>query len=299
MRNFIGFGQVAYIGQAFVRSIKLAGISGQCSPFFFPWLIYGASTSVPNINVLVSLENPVCKALDQIRSVYIDNLNSSIPVYVYFPDTGTTIVAKPNSEGWYQAFTNAKVFWVIGIGFLTGDIPQTLVTVSNLALPPLVNTELDQSVNLWKASPLISRGLTPYNQNLGIPALGDQSIAYNSTAGGVGILNNNLWGTPLASGFVYVTGVYWTAKGIAVAGAGNLVVQVESTGVAGTLWQASYFTPNSASGNSPENADVLLNLGGQMSLKLDATQTWRLRATNWSSNPVQLSLTTNYTINPT
>src|SRR5580704_7932466 len=107
MRSFIGFGQANYIGIPETQGIKLAGIKGVVIPLLFQWISYGASTAKPNINVLVNVNNQACIAMDQIRSVYIDNLGSDQPIYVNFPDTNYTIAAKPNSEGWYPAYTNA------------------------------------------------------------------------------------------------------------------------------------------------------------------------------------------------
>ncbi|MDE2020114.1 MAG: hypothetical protein KGJ13_07250, partial [Patescibacteria group bacterium] len=119
-RNFAGFGQVQYIGTPYVVPIKLAGISGVVCPLRFDWFSYGASSLKPNINVLVNMDVQQCAKMDVIRSVYIDNLGSDNPIYVFFPDTGCTVSAKPNSEGWYPAYTNAKTVWVVGLGFVSG-----------------------------------------------------------------------------------------------------------------------------------------------------------------------------------
>lgn len=274
-RTFIGFGQVAYIGQPSSRAIKIFGISGQSVPLFFQWISYGASTAVPNINVLVNLDTSACKGLDQIRSVYIDNLGSVNPVYLYFPDTGQTLAAKANSEGWYPAFTNAKQMWVIGEGFLNGSIPQTFIIVSNVALPPSVNTEIDQAVNLWLASPVITRGNSIYNAALGVPALGDQIFV--SPLLGMQISGSvaGMWNTPFVSGFLYVRTIQVIGQNVSSSGITSASIVLESTGVAGTLIPLTFNVNNvNVQGNN-----VLLDLK-DMQLKLDATQTWRLRNTN-------------------
>jgi hypothetical protein len=299
MRSFLGFGQVTYIGQPYSQPVKLAGISGAEVPLLFQWISYGASSVNPNINVLVNLETSACKAIDQIRSIYIDNLGSSIPVYVYFPDTGETLSAKANSEGWYPAFTNAKQFWVIGQGFLDGNIPQTYIIASNIPMQTSVNTELDQAIALWAASPVITRGSSIYNSKFGIPALGDQlqSVPFTpNVAGGTA----PLWGTPYLSGFLYLTSLQINCFSVGPGGSGISFGQLslESTGVAGVLvqpiWecigQPSSFTSQGYIGGP------ILTISGQ--IKLDATQTWRLRVVTAAGNAGQGQVTSAFTVSP-
>lgn len=294
MRTFIGFGQVPYIGQPQAQAIKLGGIASVAVPLLFQWLSYGASTLVPNINVLVDLSTQPCVKLDQIRSVYIDNLGSDNPIYVFFPDTGYTIVAKPNSEGWYPAYTNARKIWIIGEGFLTGDIPQTWILLSNIFLPPSVNTEIDNAVALWKASPVITRGSTIFNSALGIPALGDQTQQYllnvNSAA------NNTLpvFGSPFASGFITLTSISFSLRTATVNANLNADVVLESTGISGILYDWRFALVGGAT-FAPGVLPIYSQSGLQ--IKLDATQTWRLR------NPVQLTngeanVIASYTVGP-
>lgn len=275
MRSFLGFGQVPYIGQPSTNPIKLAGISGVQIPLLFNWLSYLASTSRPNINVLVDVDNTVCRSLDQIRSVYIDNLGSDNPVYVYFPDTQYTIAAKPNSEGWYPAFTNARKIWIIGEGFLTGSIPSSFVILCNIPLPASVNTEIDNAVTLYKASPTITRGTTIYNSRLGTPALGDQLFTAQLLPATIVGATVPLWNTPYPSGFLYVTGILIYGLGIsnAVLNGGGMVI--ESTGIAGNLMSPSWIQqPNIPPGYVGE----ILKLEG-LQTQLDATQSWRARMT--------------------
>lgn len=275
MRTFLGFGQAAYIGAPSPRAIKLGGISAVTIPLLFQWLSYGAATSKPNVNVLVDIDNAVCRQLDQIRSVYIDNLGSANPVYVFFPDTSYTIVAKPNSEGWYPAYTNSKKIWVIGAGFLTGNIPQTNILLSNISQQAAVNTELDQSAALWLASPVITRGTSIYNTAFGIPALGDQffSSARLNLASGTTV---PLWNTPYPSGFLYITSMIFNTflmgynPGFGVCGC-----LIESTGIAGVLADLTFGSPNGA-GYAGAGVNNILTLTGAQ-IKLDATQTWRVR----------------------
>lgn len=277
MRSFLGFGQIPYIGIPQPQPIMLSGIAGKIIPLLFQWLSYGASTTKPNINIYVSLQNALCKSFDQIRSVYIDNLGSDNPVYVNFPDTNYTVVAAPNSEGWYPAFTNAKNLSVIGEGFFTGDIPQTFILLSNIPLPPSVNVEINQATALWRASPVITRGTSIYNSSLGIPALGDQ--LQNSHSADLSINGNTvaLWGTPYASGFIYLTNLQLNVINLQNAAVASITLVVESTGVAGILIAPAFTCPGGGGGGSVSLANLLvMNLSG-LQTKLDATQTWRLR----------------------
>lgn len=273
MRSFLGFGQSPYIGQPGSQAIKLAGIATVCVPLLFQWLSYGAATVRPNVNVYVDLDVQACKALDQIRSIYIDNLGSNIPVYVYFPDSNYTVVAQPNSEGWYPAFTNQKKIWVIGEGFLDGSIPQTFIIISNLYIPPSVNVEIPQQVTLWKASPVITRGNSIYNSSFGIPALGDQLTA--GVLDATGFNAQRLWNTPYAGGFLFIQQILCTlfnAFGTHVAPQGGQFV-IESTGAAGALIAPQFSAPIDT---SPVSNQILIDLKG-MNIKLDATQTWQAR----------------------
>jgi hypothetical protein len=293
MRSFLGFGQVPYIGTPNAQPIKLGGIAAQTVPLLFQWISYGAGLARPNINVLVSLETQPCVKLDQIRSVYIDNLASDSPIYIYFPDVGYAITAKPNSEGWYPVYSNSKTFWVVGEGFTAANIPQTWILISNIFMPPSVNVELDNAVALWKASPIITRGNTIFNTNFGTPALGDQffaspaiSVAVGNTAG--------LWNTPYASGFLYLTSLVINGVQLFSSGGNSTgTFVVESTGIAGTLFSELYcLTPNTPPGVSP-----LLQLSG-LQTKLDATQTWRIRTTSLSGGTVsgQLQSLSSFTV---
>lgn len=272
-RSFIGFGQVPYIGQPFTNPIKLSGIAGTQLPLLFNWLIYGASTLRPNINVLVDIDNAVCRAMDQVRSVYIDNLGSDNPVYVYFPDTGYTVAAKPNSEGWYPAFTNAKKIWIIGEGFLTGDIPTAFVILCNIALPASVNTEIDNAVALWRASPTISRGSTIYNSTLGIPALGDQLFTANPLSATVIGDTVPLWNSPYASGFLYITSIVIYGLGVSNAVLNSGAMVLESTGIAGVLATPRWIQQPTI---PPGYVGEIFRLTG-LQTKLDAAQSWRAR----------------------
>lgn len=292
MRSFIGFGQVPYIGTPYAVSTKLVGIASAAIPLLFQWISYGASSAKQNVNVLVDISLQPCAKMDQIRSVYIDNLGSDNPVYVNFPDTNYTVVAKPNSEGWYPVFTNARQLWVIGEGFLTGDIPQTFLILSNTFMPPAVNVELDNSVPLFKATAAIQRGNTIYSSNLGAPALGDEFIFQAVDVAATNTLQPIFANTPSA-GFITVTALQIFLSINSNAGACAIRLNWGSTGVAGTIWSQGF----SLSGANQSFNGFVFNMPGQW--KFDASQTYFVNTTLNSGAPSGLAtFSYSYTVNP-
>lgn len=254
---------------------------GQVVPLMLNWLAYGASSTVQNINVAVDLSTSlVVSKLKQIRSIYIDNMGSDNPIYVYFPSTDYAVVAQPNSAGWFRAYTNDFNLWVIGTGFVTGDIPTTKIIVANIDIAPAVDIEIAQSIELWKASATISRGTTIYNQNFGAPALGDQFVTFpNFAIINPGVLISGIFGTPLPSGFVYLTAfdmIYYNVT-ITAPGTGTATLVLESTGSAGILFNVPWAVSLSPGLAGTLNGVFPIFSKSGMQLKLDATQTWRLR----------------------
>lgn len=276
MRTFSGITPQAYQGQPQTIAIKLAGIATYGVPLTIPWALYGASSSNQNINIAVDLTQKSCSPLEQIRCVYIDNLGCDVPVYVNFPDTNYTVVAKPNSEGWYPVYTNKKQFNIIGEGFINSSTPQTLVIATNISLTPSVNNEIDTAVVSFLASATIARGSTIYDQNYSPPALGDQLFeAINLPVAATGNIISNVWGTPLPSGFIYVSAFEVQISGISSVGANGAVhIQLGSSGVSGKL-DDYFFESSLAAGASLTGIVKLRELSG-MNLKIDATQTWQL-----------------------
>lgn len=279
--------------------MKLGGIAGQIIPLLFQWISYGASTLVSNINVLVDLNGAACKSLDQIRSVYIDNLNSEAAIYVYFPDTGYTIAAKPNSCGWYPTFTNQRTIWVVGENFVTGSIPQTLILVSNVFIPPSVNVEQDTAISKYRASAQIQvpSGATIPNANFAPPSLGDQTYGLVGIAvTGAGIVLSNIWNSPFTSGFIYIKSIRIFLYLLSGAG-GAMNLQLEGSGTAGVVFNMVANETAFAAPNSIQYPFDLLNLSGA-DIKLDATQTYRLRVTGSSLVSGAIGLQTTFSTNP-
>lgn len=105
-------------------------------PITIPWGDYGAvdATSMVIINVNLAGQSGTVRGapLSRIRSIYIDNTNSSATIYVQFPDTLHTVYALPNSSGWYPVLTNVVRFVVYAEGFEAGAIPTTVIQATNL-----------------------------------------------------------------------------------------------------------------------------------------------------------------------
>lgn len=279
-RSFTAVPRQEYIGQPSPRPLKYGGIEGIGIPLNFNWLSYGASTLNANQAAIVDLRpRQISARLIAIRSIYIDNLGSDTPIYCYFPDTQYSVAAQPNSAGWFKVYSNELIMWVIGLGFLTGDVPSTYILATNLSVENATDIEIQSSIALWKASAIISRGNTIYNTNLGVPALGDQ--AYQSVLNiSNGVFRDHLWNTPYPSGFIYITqlSMLLHSMGATPGLVGTMTLVLESTGISGILYQASIAVTGPAAGTVISAPAYLLGPFNSMNLKLDATQEWRLRA---------------------
>jgi hypothetical protein len=280
--NFTGIRAFPFRGATYRLPVKLpAGVaypSNRVPPSVCPvtidWNVYWQlSGNANNVAVELNLQAASVQAsiLDRIASVKIDNTGSPNSVYVQFPDTGDVINCPPNCSVTYPCLTNLLSPTIIALGLTPGFIPTTRIFFYNINLPPSVDYEVNQTVELWKASPTITRGSTILNTNYGTPALGDQFFA--SSILDVGSFSTApLWNTPYASGFLYITAIFLNVIGVQeTTGQRNVVINIESTGVAGVLAQ-----PQSAFFNGNTQLVQLLNMPS-MQLKLDATQTWRMR----------------------
>lgn len=123
---------------------------------------YGAGAGNPDVNVLVAMpnDNPnQPNAIDIIRSVKIDNTGNAFPVYVYFLDTTDTIVAPPDTMVWEPVVTNSTQANVILRGATNANnVGMTKVYFCNFFVPPYINAEIAQAVDLRLASPQIVSG---------------------------------------------------------------------------------------------------------------------------------------------
>jgi hypothetical protein len=288
MRSFANVDFFAYDGIPNIAPIKLRNQSGQSIPLIVSWSDY--STALPNIGINVSFAGAIQTPLQNIRSVYIDNMGSSCPVYVMFPDTGYIVVAKENSAGWFPVYTNQFTLQIIALGIDPNAIPTTKVLVTNLAIEASTDVEIESAISQFLASPLLQRS-GAFNPSIGVPALGDQ---FQGVFLAPQIDNNiiNLFGTPLSSGqFVYVTCAYAIVTN---SGSGSSFrIFLESTGISGIfLEQDVQCPPGSTLLNAP-----LLQMTGQW--KLDASQTYRLRTKILTGAPNgALNFNFSYTVNP-
>ncbi len=137
-RNFYDIIQTAipYIGD--LRAVD-TNIGNQKSLIAeIDWLEYGASTanSAVGVSVNVSSGQNVKPELDAIRSVYIDNTFSDIPVYVYFPITGATFICRENATLLTPVIAANLKCIIYAEGFISGRIPQTTVHFMSAIYPP-------------------------------------------------------------------------------------------------------------------------------------------------------------------
>lgn len=301
-RRFIGTGQVNYIGVPYTRPVPIChdpkgGVLNTAVPLQFDWNAYGASSVNSTVNVLVSLRTPDVRStlLGAIRSVYIDNTNSITPIYVYAPDTQYVATAQANSAGWYPLYTNGSDIWVIGVGFVTGQIPYTTIFVSDLFVPPYTDLELNQSVALYKASPAIQRGSAIYNSQYAPAALADQVFCngLNMTVGGafITVLPN------VGNGFYYISAIslYGSFLTKSTAGTVNCSVTLASTGLSGVLYTWNFQVTNI----SPQGivTQPIFELSGY-NLKINANEEWRLNNAGNVTDSGTVNLVMHYTFNP-
>lgn len=136
------------------------------------WIGYGAPT-LPNIGIEVSLPSQASDKLGKIGSIYIDNTNSSVPIYINFPDTGFCVTAPPSTSVWYPVFTNVFRFQIICLNIASGFEPLTKIFISNREIGPSVDNEFFNVVPQYIGSRLIQRSNT-IASGFGAPALGDQ-----------------------------------------------------------------------------------------------------------------------------
>lgn len=288
MRSFAGIVNSNYVGdiQALPTNINNTKFGQQpalppsCVALTFNWAAdYGASTTNSNIAVPVNIGGggTTRQKLDNVRSVRIDNLGNPVPVYVNFPDTNYTVVAPPNSVVRENVETGQFSAFIYAEGFTTGQAGSTAVYFYNYPSSPFLDAEIEQAQTLYKASASISRGLTIYNQNFGVPALGDQTtqaiLDVTSAGNTIGLMS-----TPLASGFIIITHIYLNLMSVGDNVVGFITPSLffESTGISGVLYRWKFVSNLITDpGYRPDYVPIYQLQGGQ--LKLDATQTWRLR----------------------
>lgn len=300
MRDFSSAFLVQYRGAIPVpNAINIGGVQGAAVALTFDWAAYGAN-QFNNRAVNVNLANQTVAAkLKQIRTIYIDNMGSDTPIYAYFPDTNYRVVAQPNSAGWFKVYTNGLQLHIIGIGFNQGALPTTYILVTNANVENAVDIELQQSLGLQKASSIITRGGSIYSTDFGIPALGDQPQQFGTFVSADGVVFNNFWTSPLASGFIYLSNLELSLAHLEANNAtqGSITVVIESTGISGLLYSFPFLFVGKGFGVAPVNIGLVNSSG--MNVKLDGTQTWRVRAENMlNATSGLILLNSTFTTNP-
>jgi len=267
------------------------------------WASYGANENNPNIAVQVTgLQGGGARQLlDKILSVRIDNLGNDVPVYVYFSDTGYTVACPPNTIVWDSVQTGKFNALIIGEGF-SNTPGATSVYFCNFAQQPFVNNEIIQVQDLWLASAEITRGNSIFQQNFGIPALGDQFVqAFVDPT----INDSTAPVFSLGAGFVYITELVITVAEMSLVNStpgqfaiGNAIF--ESTGASGEFSQAFFGMQGAINPPLVDSKEIFRVRGN---FKLDATQQWQFRwnhasinTTNFAGGIVRLDCA--FTTNP-
>lgn len=280
--SFAGIPFLPYVGTVFSFPVKLPqGVKappGTLPPMICPvmldWNVYwqaAGNVSVVGVDLNLQAQSTRGQILDRIASVKIDNTGSVSPVYVIFPDTGDVIACAANTTVTFPCLTNLLSCQIVAAQLTKGFLPTTKIFFYNSLLPPAVDTEVNQAVALWKASPSIQRGSTILNSNYGVPALADQATSSIINVQ-TGPLIVRLWNTPTAFDFLYVGGIHIGCFSLLNVGFQAAKVFIESTGVAGVLYEFDFQVATTF------QTIPLLDSNG-CNLKLDGKQTWQMRYT--------------------
>ncbi len=145
--NFRGVKTDNLIGQVVAKPATLCLPIGQDPKSVqvnIDWLNYGVGDAKPDFGIVVNLQGiSPALALVAVKSVYIDNLGSQVPIYVFFPDTGFTAAMPPLSAGWIPVITNQLKAAIYGIGFTDTNIPLTIVHFCNFPREQSIITVAD------------------------------------------------------------------------------------------------------------------------------------------------------------
>jgi hypothetical protein len=159
--NLAGLTAQSYIGTLSPQPIQAAGQGGFAVPVEIDFTAYGGSAVNSAILVNLSVQagsGTRTSLLDRIRSVYVDNTFSALPIYVQFPDTLFTITVQPYSVGWYPVFTNGFVVNIAIFGLTNFNVPVSNLYISNLKVAPFTDSALPSTLNQELASPALGGG---------------------------------------------------------------------------------------------------------------------------------------------
>lgn len=180
-QSFSSFNVSPYIGAPFGQPIMLCQgqMGNNNSPktvrIDIPWSVYGASSLNQEVGVSVNLQTQasVALALDAVRSIFIDNTFSPVPIFVQFPDTLFTVVCPPYAVVMSPVFSMLQQFNVYAMGFALGQAPTTSVFLSNVDRQGFyVPTEIGGETPTNPISlALVDNYTTNYTGNFTIPSI--------------------------------------------------------------------------------------------------------------------------------
>lgn len=262
------------------QGVKVPGgrVPPSVCPVSIDWNLYWQLAQQPaNIGVAVNLQasSVMASILDRIASVKIDNSASSVPVYVWFPDTNDVVTCAPFTVVTFPCLTNLLTCNIIALGLTAGFIPQCRVFFYNVELPPAVDAEINQAAALYKAS----TDIPFFNGNLksagyDTPALGDQAFSTQYPM----VSSNPQTVLPAKPrGQWRLTHLTANIVGVAAANPNTLIGSFSfQAGITGlTFFSADYIYNNSTSVTLYQ---PIFNLQG-MQLKLDATVPYQVTNT--------------------
>lgn len=187
--SLAGLAAKNYIGTIYSVPMQIAGKSGRAVPLYFDWISYGAGNKNQNIVAAINLgssrSNQAAPVFDLIRSIYIDNLGSAVPLFVQFDDTGFTVTAQPYSDGWYPVFTNGFAFHIAAFGFTDTNVSQARMYVSNVPVVAFTDVSLQAVLNQSLSSPSIGGGSGV--GSIAVIIQGQDYINGNLTISGAGV----------------------------------------------------------------------------------------------------------------
>lgn len=250
------------------------------------WADYWPASQPSDLGIIVNLfGNTVETAkLDRIVSVKIDNVGSTVPIYMQFQDTLDIVTAPPNSSVIMPVMTNAGQIRIYARGLTTGFLPRTSIFVANFMMQANVDPEIQVVFPQMLGSPTIQRAnaLTP---GFGAPALGDQASSGFTFLSSAGPPVTPQFATFLpavpAGGFYYITAIEIKCSRAAIAWTVAGAHQFNFYGVFEDITTDFTIVPFAVSGFNPDPASVsvftfdktLCQLSGY-NLRLDATHAY-------------------------
>jgi hypothetical protein len=282
-RNYNGIPVFPYIGKPYGVSITLCDRPVKCVPLLLQWLVYNASSAVPDVGVGVNLESQTqagSSPIKRIASCYIDNTQSRVPITIFFPDIKFAATVQPFASAYIPVFTGQLQCVIFGQDFVTGQIPETNVFLMEDYVPGFVSIERQYVYNQYLSSKTIPTE-NILSDGFNSPALGDQTIS--------GTYNNNIVpGQNLLLGQVFaitpgkvltITNLYMRLTGVEVGGSSNDIASL-------TLWfdkAATRYFESTISIFDNHDVDVIevLNIqGSQVKMLLDQVLNARVSCAN-------------------